>query len=234
MLFPSTLASTTDNLIKLTVKLVVFAFIATTLIACTAANTIPKADARLIGTKAGNFDYVLTLPGAGIAPFNKIFIEEPQVAFNKRWLVDFRTDYTDRDLQRITNTYGAMLKKTLTKGVLTQTGATVVSSAAEADVIFRPQLRELYLYGPDLNMPGRARQYIYEAGNATFDLTLLEADNNSVIAQFIDHRETSANIGDHLEPANRATNARYFRLLMERWSKNLTDYLTAVGSVPAN
>lgn len=215
------------------IKAAALTLAALTLIACTNNLTIPKADSKLMGTKAGGFDHVLMLPGSGIAPFNKVYIEDPEVTFNKHWLVDFRGDYTDGDLERITSNYSKMLKKALTKGLTEQTQATVVNSAAEADIVFRPLLRELNIYGPDLSAPSRIKKYVYEVGNATFDLTLIQPATNKVIAQFIDHRETSASIGDHLEQANRITNARYFRMLMERWTRNLTDYLADTGSVTA-
>ena len=201
--------------------------------ACASDPVLPKSDSKLMGTKAGSFDHVLMMPGSGIQAFSKVFIEDPQVSFNKHWLLDFRGDYTDRDLERITSTYGEMLKKALREGMTEQTRVTVVDSAAEADVIYRPLLRELNIYAPDLSMPGRTKKYVYEVGNATFDLTLIQASNNKVIAQFIDHRETSANIGNRLERTDRVTNARHFRLLMERWTRNLTNYLVDTGTLTA-
>lgn len=233
MLFPSMLANTVIHSANTTIKIVLFTLVTMTLIACTNIAKVPKADERLMGTRAGGFDQVLLLPGSGIAPFQKIYIEDAQVTFSKNWLKEFRTDYSERDLERITSSYSAMLKKALTSGMNERTVASVVNNPDEADIIFRPLLRELYIYGPDLSMPGRGTQYIFEAGNATFDLTLVNAQNNSVIAQFIDHRETSSHIGEQPERTNRATNARYFRLLMERWARNLSGYLTDMGSVSA-
>lgn len=215
------------------IQLSTIALLALTLTACATDRVLPKADARLMGTKAGGFDHVLMLPGSGIASFSKVYIEDPQVSFNKHWLLDFRGDYTDRDLERITTTYGEMLKKALRDGLTEQTQVTVVDNATEADVIFRPLLRELNIYGPDLSMPGRTKKYVHEIGNATFDLTLIQTNGNNVIAQFIDHRETSASPGSRLERTDRVTNARYFRMLMERWTRNLTDYLVDTGSLSA-
>lgn len=203
------------------------------LTACASDPVLPKSDPKLMGTNAGSFDHVLMIPGSSIPAFSKIFIEDPTVTFNKHWLQEFRGDYTERDLERITTSYGKMLKKALSKGMAEQTNVTVVESAAEADVIYRPLLRELNIYAPDLTMPGRTKKFVYEVGNATFDLTLVQAGNNKVIAQFIDHRETSAHMGSHLERTNRINNARHFRNLMERWTRNLTHYLIETGTVTA-
>lgn len=214
-------------------KLASMMLIALTILACSNNVKPPKADERLMGTQAGGFDQVLTIPGAGITPFSKVFIEEPSVSFNKHWLLDFRGDYTQRDLDRFTSSYGEMLKKAISESVAGNTQVTLVTKAIDADVIFRPLLRDLNIYAPDLSIPGRVKNYVHEIGNATFDLTLIRAGNNEVMAQFIDHRETSASPGRHLERTDRITNARYFRMLMERWSNNLTDYLIDTGAVPA-
>ena len=233
MSFPLLRKKSSGTTFKTLSAILVSLAVALLLSACASDPVLPKSDPKLLGTKAGSFDHVLMMPGSGIPAFSNVFIEDPAVSFNKHWLLDFRGDYTDRDLERITSTYGEMLKKALREGMAEQTNVTVVDSAAEADVIYRPLLRELNIYAPDLSMPGRTKKYVYEVGNATFDLTLIQASNDKVIAQFIDHRETSANIGNRLERTDRVTNARYFRMLMERWTRNLTNYLVDTGTLTA-
>jgi|SRR5690554_494156 len=201
--------------------------------ACANTKTLPKADARLTEVDAGNFDYVLMMPGEKIPALNKIYIEAPQVSFSAYWLTEFRGDYTERDLERITTSYARLLTKALTNGITEDTNIVVVESAADADVIFRPLMRELNIYAPDLSFPGRTKSFIREAGNAVLDLTLIQASDNKVIAQFIDNRETASNPGRRLERTERATNARYFRRLMERWTNNLTDYLIMTDAASA-
>lgn len=201
--------------------------------ACASTKNLPKADDRLTEVAAGNFDHVLMMPGEKLSRINKIYIEAPQVSFNDRWLTDFRGDYTDRDLERITTSYAKLLSKALADGITEDTDIAIVDSAAEADVIFRPLLRNLHIYAPDLSFPGRTKSFIREAGNATLDLTLIQTRDNQVIAQFIDNRETSSNPSSRLERTERATNARYFRRLMERWTHNLTDYLIMTDAATA-
>src|SRR5690606_25086671 len=154
----------------------------------------------------------------------KIYIEAPQVSFSSYWLTEFRGDYTERDLERITTSYARLLAKALTNGITEDTNIVVVESAAEADVIFRPLMRELNIYAPDLSFPGRTNSCIREAGNAALDLTLIQASDNKVIAQFIHNRDTASNPGGCLGPTARATSGRCFRLWLARWTNNLTDY----------
>src|SRR5690606_33927776 len=122
------------------------------------------------------------------------------------------------------------LSKSLHEGIADQSGFTLVDSAAEAEVIFRPKLESLNIYGPDLSFQGRIDQYIHEAGNATFDLQLVDARSGRVLAQFVDHSETFSNPGMIRERTNRVTNARYFGRLMDRWTNNLITYLTEANS----
>lgn len=208
-------------------------FIITALTACSSNSPLPMSAENLTEVKAGGFDHVLMPNGEALKPFSKVYIEDPSVSFNKHWLRDLRGDYTDGDLERITSSYGEQLKKSLTKELTDSSQASVVDSAAEADIIFRPLLRDLHIYGPDLTQSGRTEKFVNEIGNGTFDLTLLQASDKTVIAQFIDTRETSASASGRLERTDRVTNFRYFRMLMDRWSHNLTEYLVDANAVSA-
>lgn len=176
------------------------------------------------------FDRVLMVPGSSLPSFSKIYIEDPGVSINEYWLRNFRGDYTERDLERIKTSYAKLLKDALIEGIADHSQFTVVNSAAEADVIFRPNLDSLNVYAPDLSFQGRIDQYIHEAGNATFNLQIVDSSTGKVLAQFVDHRETSSNPGMIRERTNRAINARYFGRLMDRWTFNLMTYLTEANA----
>jgi len=176
------------------------------------------------------FDRVLLAPGTPFPSFNRVYVEVPQVTMNDYWLRNYRGDYTQRDLERIKTAYAELLQKSLREGITEQEAFTLVDSAADADIIFRPKLDALNLYAPDLSFHGRIDHYIHEAGNATFDLQLVDAASGKVLAQFVDHSETFSNPASVRERANRATNARYFGRLMDRWTNNLMAYLTEENS----
>lgn len=208
------------------------AVLAVVLLSACASNK-PYQEAALGLTEVSHnryFDRVLLAPGTPLPSFNRIFIEAPQVEMNDYWLRNYRGEYTQRDLERIKTAYGELLQKSLSEGVTEQNAFTLVDSATDADIIFRPKLDALNLYAPDLSFQGRIDQYIHEAGNATFDLQLVDAASGKVLAQFVDHSETFSNPGTIRERANRATNARYFGRLMDRWTNNLMTYLTEANS----
>src|SRR5690606_9766474 len=172
------------------------------------------------------FDRVLLAPGPPFPSFNRVYVEVPQVAMTDYWLRNYRCDYTPCELERIQTAYAELLQKSLREGITEQEAFTLVDSAADADIIFRPKLDALNLYAPDLSFHGRIDHYIHEAGNATFDLQLVDAASGKVLAQFVDHSETFSNPGSVRERANRATISRLFGRVIVRLTNNFIAYLT--------
>ncbi len=175
------------------------------------------------------FDHIYLLSDQAIPTFNRVFIEPVAVSFSDHWLRTFRTQYTQRDLDRLTEQYAGLLDKSMRNAL--DGSYQLVDSPAEAEIIFRPKLEALNIYAPDLSNQGVTRHYIHEAGNATLDLLLLDAASQKPLAQFVDHRETFSNPGGRMERTDRITNARYFSRMMDRWSDNLVRYLRNQDSV---
>lgn len=220
-----------SNYLSSTLKLLIAVLAVALVSACAGDKPYRQAAPGLVEVSHNKyFDRVLMAPGVALPTFSKIYVEEPGVSMNEYWLRNYRGDYTQRDLERIKTGYGKLLKDSLTEGIAAQKEFTVVDSVAEADIIFRPKLDSLNIYAPDLSFHGRTDHYIHEAGNATFDLQLVDGSSGKVLAQFVDHSETFSNPGMIRERANRATNARYFGRLMDRWTNNLMAYLTEENS----
>jgi hypothetical protein len=208
--------------------------LAVLVISACAGRPYPNAISGLVEVDhPKSFDKVLIAPGTRLPAAGKVFVEDPTVTMNNYWLTNYRGEYTDRDLQRIKTRYSKLLTDSLVESISENRAFTLVDSAIEADIIFRPTLASLNIYAPDLSFSGRIDQYVSEAGNATFDLVLIDRISGQPLAQFVDHRETSKNPGMVRERANRATNARYFGQLMDRWAKNLMAYLTDPTSFSA-
>jgi hypothetical protein len=198
---------------------------------CATGPSYTKADPGLQETRPGNLDFVLLPPDGRIPAFSRVYIEDPEVTMNRQWLTTFRSQYSNADLTSIDRDYGQLLKRSLTRGMEQNSAVVVVESADQADMIFRPHLLNLNIYAPDLMLPPRRSYYTREAGNATLDLHLVDANTGRVVAQFVDHRETSAGIMLRGQRANRVTNTRYFGRMMDRWSTHVADYLIDAGSI---
>lgn len=209
-----------------------FALAGLLLTGCSQQPLLPLASPDLKPVEPGNFDHVLMPPGERLPQFSRVYLETPEVSLSDYWLRDRRGDYADRDLERIREEYGKLLSKALREGLGKQTRLTFTDTPEEAEVIFRPTLRNLNIYAPDLSRSGLTRHYTREAGNATFDLVVSTPDGE-VLGQFIDHRETPSYNGRSLEWTNRVTNYRHFSRLMDRWTRNLSTYFLIGGVVPA-
>jgi hypothetical protein len=205
---------------------------ATSVVASCATNMrTEKASENLVEVEPGNFDHVLMQPDTPLSSFTRVSIAQPDVAMSEYWLRDHHGDYSDRDLERIREDYSRFLKEALAEILAEKSQVQIVESQSDADVVLRPSLINLNIYGPDLSFPGRVDHYIESAGNATLNLQLVDAQSGEILAQFVDHRETPAIVIGRLEETNRVTNNRLFRRLMERWSYNLVDYLDREGIV---
>ncbi len=189
------------------------------------------ANVDLEEVERGNFDNVYMPPDVQLKRFETVYLEDAEVTLSDYWLRERRTEYTERDLERIREDYGRLLVEAIREQLEEQTGLQFTDEPEQADVIFTPKLRNLNIYAPDFMTARHMEYYTREAGNATFDLVLREAGSGAVLAQFVDHRET---LGLHpLERTNRATNYRHFSRLFERWTNNLAKYLLTGGAVPS-
>lgn len=201
--------------------------------ACATGPHVDLADERLEPAPKGTFDWVYLHPERELPKLETVYIEAPEVHLNEHWLRRYRSDYSSRDLERIESDYGRFLREALGRTLTRNERVTLVDDPAEAQVIFRPRLQKVNIYAPDLSHEGIVRKYAREAGNATFNLTLIDAASGDALAQFIDHRETPS-AARAIERANRATNNRHFIRLMERWSRNLAAYLEDIDNLEAD
>lgn len=200
--------------------------------ACATDPQIKKASPVLVDVHQGEFDRVLMPRGEAIPPFTRIRITEPTVEMSDHWRRTHRGEATSRDLERIKQDYGRFLRSSLAQALEGKANVKVVEAGQPADIVLRPSLLRLNIYAPDLaGKPARTRQYIEAAGNATLQLEFVDPTTGRVLAQIIDHRETSPLVLGRLERTSRVTNNRLFIRLMERWSHHLVQYLEKEGAV---
>ena len=86
------------------------------------------------------------------------------------------------------------------------------------------QILSLNIFGPD---DGFKKTYVYTAGYAALDLDIYNTKTNKLIAEVYDRRETDYTDFTRTELATRATNYRYFKRLMGKWSSNIAEQLDA-------
>lgn len=202
-------------------------------IACTtlsnAVIATPKTEANIISTPMVEtasrfFDKVYLAEGANLGNYRKVYVEPGEVSFSEYWKREHRTDVADGYQSTVREKYGALLQEQLKKAYSESEKYVVVENRSEAELILKPALENLNIFGPERST-GITKTFVYRAGNATFNLLIIDAGTGDAVAKFVDHRETREAPGRVLERANRATNYRDFQQLMKRWSRGVVEYV---------
>lgn len=153
----------------------------------------------------------------------KIYVESVPVAFSEDWMRDFRTKTSSHYQERIKEKYGDTLRELLVEG-LQESGWQVFKEKTPGAYVLSPKIVGLNIYAP--NEPGIRDVIIRNAGHATVNLDFKTPDGVTFI-KIDDRRETDATVGSPIV-ANRATNYRYFKMLMELWSDKSIEYFNEV------
>lgn len=182
-------------------------------------------DNTLNEIKSSFFDEFSLSEHARLSGYSKVYIKEPTVEFDKRWLREHRTKVSRNYKQRTTERYAQLLKEQIQKAFEKQGNYQFVDEMPKSDdvLVVSANISKLDIYGPDFN--GFVRQFVIRAGDAALDVTLSTIDGKS-LAKFKDHRETYER-GFLLRPerTTRGINQRDFRRLMAKWSQNMVEHI---------
>lgn len=177
---------------------------------------------ELTDVKHDFFDKYSVAEKASLAGAKKIFIEPITVSFDKRWVRDNRTEVSERYKKATKERYSKLMRDQLVKALEKDERFEVVETAQSADITLAPEIINLNIFGPD---DGFKKTYVYTAGYAALDLDIYNTKTNKLVAEVYDRRETDYTDFTRTELATRATNYRYFKRLMGKWSRNITDQL---------
>ncbi|WP_086931200.1 hypothetical protein [Agarilytica rhodophyticola] len=206
-------------------SLAFLAFISTSTYAMQAPQQEIASDNTLNEVKSSFFDEFLLSEQVKLSGYTKVYIQQPSVEFDKRWLREHRTKVSRNYKKNITERYGKLLREQIQKAFEEQGNYTFVDQIPTTDdvLIVSANISKLDIHGPDYN--GFVRQFVIRAGDATLDVTLSSKDGKS-LAKFKDHRQTFER-GFLLRPelTTRGLNQRDFRLLMAKWSKNMVEHI---------
>jgi len=173
--------------------------------------------------KSGFFDEFALANNVSLSSYRKIFIEEPMVTFDNRWLKDHRTKVSGHYKKQIPQRYGHVMKEQLEKAITKQGQFTLVDEKSGDTLILRINITDLDIRGPDSGH--NIKTYVNEAGDATLIANIVNS-NGKLLARFKDHRETrDRSIGNHLQRTSRVENQRDFRILMRNWSRKMVEHI---------
>lgn len=164
----------------------------------------------------------LVLNSSALNKANKVYVESATVEFSKYWEREHRTNVSNSYKQKTSERFSRLLEEKISEACENSPGFQRVTNRSEADLILVPAIEELNIYAPD-DFIGDS--WVYRAGRALFRLQVQDANSGEVLVEFSDGRETVDRGFSRPVEANRATNTRDFRMLMEKWSTRSFEYL---------
>ncbi len=176
-------------------------------------------------------------PGADLAPYKRVMILEPAVAFRKNWERDQRTSsasrlrLSSRDIEKIKNTLAKEFE-TVFADALNNGGYEVVEEAADDVLLIRPAIINLDVNAPDTMSAGRSRTYTSSAGEMTLYIELYDSVTSDLIAKALDRKSDRNN--SFYTWSNSVTNRAAAQRILKGWADILLSALNEARSYPAD
>lgn len=171
----------------------------------------------LLKVDSSSFDAAYLLPGADFAPYRRVIIDPPQVAFQKNWLRDNNDSVNLGD--RISDEEALEILAEMQTGV--QESFVKAYAAAGYEVVTTPgpdvlrlqtQIVNVWVVAPDTMSAGRTRTYAREAGQATLVVEARDSMSAALLARGVDKRT----VGDsgYLTRRSRVSNRSDFQQVL--------------------
>lgn len=186
----------------------------------------PQATADWLDTQVRGFDSAQFLEGVNLNRFDSLLVLPPELEFDTRWAREHRSNMSQRDEERLRDSYTEMLKTALETRLSDRTRLTLVDEAGANTLVVQAALTQFRLNAPDLTTGARTESYVSYAGSARLELNLFEGPEQVLIGQLSDFSQTRHfGSASQLKRTNRVVNLRDFRMLSERWATRLGDFL---------
>lgn len=168
-------------------------------------------------------------PGADFGGFNRVMIQDAEVAFRQGWERDqLRSVHriTSRDITQIKEGVADMLREVFVEVLEANDGYEVVSKPAADVLLLRPAVIDLDITAPDNPRAGRSTTFVSSAGAATLFLELKDSVSGEILARFVD-RQGARDFG-HFQHSNRVRNSSEGRRIMRGWAELLRQGLDEI------
>jgi len=186
------------------------------------------SDEGLPRIESKRLDAVYWEPGASLAEYSKIMIDDVSVAFRKNWQRDQNRNRStsridSKDMDRVRNSLADLFREVFVRELQEKGDYEVVESAAADVLLLRPEIIDLDIYAPDLRDPGRGRSYTTEAGRMTLRMDLVDSSTQALIGRVIDRQRARNNMS--MQVTNSVTNRAEADRMLRRWADILRDAL---------
>lgn len=193
-----------------------------------AGNNPPEtADSSLEVIQQSRHSEILAAADVDWSIYSKIQLDRATVSFRENWVRDQRRDsgniIRERDEQRFKSDLVDLLDEVFTSE-LSVKGGYVITDESDEDVLrFTPRIVNLDIVAPD-----RVRDHIGYAltdsqGSMTIELEIYDSVSGELLATTRQYQEDPHK--GYMERTNSVTNKRAARLMLERWSTWLREWL---------
>ena len=173
-----------------------------------------------------NLALVYAEPGIDWSQYNKIYLEDPYIAFKKGWLRSqnrhqpgkISVDDMTKIKVELSSLFMDVFATTLEEG-----GYELVNQPAEDVLLVRPAIINLDVVAPDNNSPGITRTYSETAGEMTLYMELYDSISGDMIAKALDRKEDRKT--GYFEWKNRVTNRAAANRILKVWANVLKEGL---------
>jgi len=190
-------------------------------------DPVETADPGLELVEKGRHSEIRVSADVDWASYSKIQLERATVEFRKNWVRDQRHRsgiiIREKDEERIKSDLADLLDEVLNRELSSKAGY-VFTDASGADVMrVEPRVVDLDVIAPD-----RVRDYIGHSltdsqGNMTLELDFYDSISGELLATTTQYREDP--IKGYMEWTNSVTNRQAARLMLERWTSWLREWL---------
>jgi hypothetical protein len=177
-------------------------------------------------------------PGADLAPYSRVIILEPTVAFKKNWARDQRSRSASK-LSTSARVNTKRIKKDLAEefetvftDALNGGGYEVTTEAADDVLLIRPSIVDLDITAPETHGSGRSNTYTRSAGEMTLYIELFDSVTGDLIAKALDRQIDNPNDAGFYTYANSQTNKAASVRILKGWADILLNALNEARSYP--
>ena len=177
-------------------------------------------------------------PGADLAPYSRVILLEPTVAFKKNWARDQRSRSasklstsarvnTKKIKQDLADEFATVFTEALNSG-----GYEVVTEAADDVLLIRPAIVDLDINAPETHGSGNSNTYTRSAGEMSLYIELFDSVTGDLIAKALDRKVDNPNDVGFYTWANSQTNKAASVRILRDWADILLNALNEARKNP--
>jgi hypothetical protein len=209
------------------VKFLLIVFFLTASLVSAAQEASSKLDIEgLQLVEDSNLALVYALPGIEWGQYNKIYLDDPYIAFKENWQRDQNRKtpgrISDDDMAKIKIELSSLFEDVFSETLL-EGGYELVLASGEDVLLIRPAIIGLDIIAPENSSPGISTTFSESAGEMTLYLELYDSVSGELLAKALD-RQVDRQTG-YFEWQNRVTNRAAANRILKVWANVLKEGL---------